>query len=426
MNLLIQQGTIVDPSQKLYVQGDILVLNGKIAKILKRGATKKLPDVPTLNAKGLIVAPGFVDMHTHLREPGFEYKETIESGSKAAAHGGFTSIACMANTEPVNDTVYVTTFIQQRARESSIINIFPIGALSMGLQGKELTSIRSLKEAGCVAISDDGNPVLNSGLMRQALEYTQSLHIPVIVHAEDKTLSPLGVMHEGAHATKLGLKGIPTASEEIIVSRDIILSKLTKAHVHFAHVSTSGSVTAIERAKKENLPITAEVTPHHLTLIDEDVRLYDTHGKMSPPLRSRDDIRSLKRALKKGIIDAFATDHAPHSVLEKEVPFEVAQNGVIGLETALPITLSLVHEKVLTLPEFIQKWTLNPARILHLSKGTLRVGADADITIFDLNQKIEIDQKHFYSKSINSPFVGWKCRGQVRYTLVSGKIVYET
>ncbi|OGQ33624.1 MAG: dihydroorotase, partial [Deltaproteobacteria bacterium RIFCSPLOWO2_01_FULL_38_9] len=373
MKLVIKNGTVIDPSQKLNAKKDILVEDGKIKKI----GTINENITTTIDAKGLIVTPGFIDMHTHLREPGEEHKETIRTGSEAAARGGFTTIVCMANTNPVNDNAYVTQFIKLKSKTDSHINIYPIGALSKGMRGEELSEIGSLKEAGCVGISDDGNPVMNSYLMRKALDYCRHFHLPIISHCEDHYLKGKGMINEGLHSTILGLRGNPSASEEIMVARDIALAHLTKAHVHLAHISTEAAVRLIADAKKRRVPVTCEVTPHHLFLTDEAVKNYDTHFKMAPPLRSSKDCIALKRALKENIIDAFATDHAPHSTLEKNIEFEEAAFGVIGLETALSITFKLVKEKVLTLSQWVEKWTLRPAQILNLPKGTLKIGADA-------------------------------------------------
>jgi len=424
LELLIKNGTVVDPSQRLYAQRDLLISNGKIKKIIPPH-THKYPVDHTIDAKGLIVCPGWIDMHTHLREPGQEHKETIASGSQAAARGGFTTIVVMANTDPVNDNAYITQFIRMKAQTDSRVHILPVGALSKGLKGEELAEIGSLKDAGCVAISDDGHPVMNSYLMRKALDYCKQFDLPIISHAEDSHLVGQAVMHEGLHSMTLGLRGNPSAAEEIMVARDIALADLTSAHVHFAHISTQGALRLIRDAKKRRVRISAEVTPHHLFLTDSAVAHYDPNFKMSPPLRTETDLKALRMGLKQNVIDAFATDHAPHSTLEKDLEFENAANGVIGLETALPITLKLVHDKTLTLPQFISKWTLGPAKILKLNKGTLKVGQDADITIFDPDKPIRIDKEEFESKSRNTPFHGWKCHGKIHYTIVGGKIVYQ-
>lgn len=426
MNLLIKNGILVDPTQKIHAKRDILILNGRVSKIFKPSDSRKLPSQTEIfDATGFIVSPGFIDMHTHLREPGHEYKETIKTGSQAAAAGGFTTIVCMANTNPVNDNPYVTHFIKLKAQQEAIINVFPVGALSKGLQGKELSEIGSLKEAGCVAISDDGHTVMNSYLMKKALDYCKLFDLPIVSHAEDRELVADGLIHEGEESARLGLRGNPSASEEIIVARDIALSELTGAPIHFAHISTAAAVRHIEDAKKRKVRISAEVTPHHLFLTETDVADFNANAKMSPPLRTRKDTEALKWGLKNNCIDAFATDHAPHSVLEKEIEFDLAAFGVIGLETALPVTLKLVHDKILTLSQFIEKWTSGPAKILKLKKGALKVGSDADITIFDPHQKIQINKEGFKSKSRNTPFHQWKGQGKIIATIVGGNIVYK-
>ncbi|OGQ14999.1 MAG: dihydroorotase [Deltaproteobacteria bacterium RIFCSPHIGHO2_02_FULL_40_11] len=424
MKCVIKNGFVIDPAQNIKAKKDILIVDGKIQKMSSEKLSTKNCD-QVIDAKDRIVCPGLIDMHTHLREPGFEHKETIATGSKAAAAGGFTSIACMANTDPVNDNAYITQFIKLKAEQEAVVNVYPIGALSKGLQGENLSEIGSLKEAGCIAISDDGNPVMNSYLMRKALDYCRHFNLPIISHCEDTHLVGRGVMNEGLHSTALGLRGNPTTSEEIMVARDIALSELTKSHVHFAHISTEAAVRLIRDAKKRKVRVSCEVTPHHLFLTDDQVSTYDTNFKMAPPLRGKEEQNALKKALKEGVIDTFATDHAPHSVLEKQIEFENAAYGVIGLETALPLTLKLVDEKVLSLEKLIEKWTVNPARILGLKKGTLKKGWDADITIFDPKKSIQIHRDKLFSKSKNTPFHGWKLKGQVIYTLVGGKIVFQ-
>lgn len=421
MSLLIKQGMIVDPSQKLHSICDVWINEGKIFKISKK--IDASADT-VIDARGCIVAPGFIDMHTHLREPGDEHKETIATGAKAAAAGGFTSVVCMANTEPVNDNPFVTQSIRFRAEREAVVNVYPVGALSKGLRGEALSEIGALHDAGCVAISDDGRPVMNSRLMRKALEYCKAFGLTVISHAEDLNLVGDGAMNEGIQSTVLGLRGIPAQAEEILVARDIALSELTQSPVHFAHISTRAAARLIENAKRRSIPVTAEVTPHHLFLTDKHLSTYDSSFKMSPPLRTEYDIQALRKALKQNMIDAFATDHAPHSVLEKEIEFEEASFGVIGLETALPITFQLVEQKIVTLPQFIEKWTIGPAKILKLKKGTLKAGADADVTIFDPKARFKIDKETFKSKSRNTPFHAMKGCGKVRYTIVGGKVVY--
>lgn len=422
--LLIKNGWMIDPSQKINGKKNILIEDGKIKKILPSNTTPQTAD-EVIDAKNHIVAPGLVDIHTHLREPGQEHKETIQSGSAAAAAGGFTSVVCMANTDPVNDTAYITQYIRYKAQRESCVNVFPVGALSKGLKGEELAEIGSLKEAGCVAISDDGRTVMNSYLMRKALEYCKYFDLTIISHCEDLHLVGQGVMNEGRHSTLLGLRGNPAASEEIMVARDVALSEWTAGRVHIAHVSTPGALRILEDAKKRKVPITAEVTPHHLFLTEDHVASYNTDFKMAPPLRTEPTLKQLRMALKTGVIDCFATDHAPHSVLEKNVEFEMAAPGVIGLETALPVTLKLVEEKILTLSQWVHLWTDAPANILKLPKGTLKIGADADVIIFDPKASVTIDREKLKSKSKNTPFHGWQCHGKVKYTFVGGQCVYR-
>lgn len=423
MRLLIKRGIIVDPSQRLQLRGDLLIEEGKISRISKK--IDALAD-DTLDVNGCIVAPGFIDMHAHLREPGGEHKETIATGAAAAAAGGFTSIVCMANTDPVNDNPFVTQFIQMKAEREAAVHVYPVGALSKGLKGEDLSEIGGLREAGCIAISDDGHPVMNSLLMRKALEYCGAFGLPIISHAEDLNLVGRGVIHEGTESNRLGLRGIPAQAEEIIVARDIALSELTGGAVHFAHLSAKAAVRLIKDAKRRKIRVTAEVTPHHLFLTEKHLSGYPTDFKMAPPLRTSDDVKALRQALKENIIDAFATDHAPHSPLEKEIEFEEASFGVIGFETALPITFQLVENKTLTLPQFIAKWTIGPATILKLRKGTLKAGADADVTIFDPTATFKINKETFKSKSRNTPFHGMKGHGKVLYTIVRGNIIYAS
>jgi dihydroorotase len=366
-----------------------------------------------------------IDIHTHLREPGYEYKESIESGSAAAVAGGFTSIACMANTNPVNDDAAVTEYILDKARAVGLAQVFPIGAVSVGLAGERLAEIGELKQAGVVGISDDGKSVMNSQLMRRALEYAGMFGLPVISHCEDTNLAAHGVMHEGRVSTELGLRGIPAQAEDIMVARDIALAELTGGRLHIAHVSTAGAVRLVRDAKARGLRVTAEVTPHHLFLTDEAVRGYDPNTKMYPPLRTAADAEALRQALKDGTIDAIATDHAPHDLADKEVEFDQAPVGIIGLETSLPLTLRLVNEGVLTLAEAIAKLTWEPSQVLGLDKGTLQVEADADVTLIDVQTDYVVDRREFRSKSRNSPFHGWTLKGRAVMTLCAGKVVYS-
>jgi dihydroorotase len=353
------------------------------------------------------------------------YKESIESGSAAAVAGGFTSIACMANTNPVNDDAAVTEYILDKARAIGLVQVFPIGAVSVGLAGERLAEIGELKQAGVVGVSDDGKSVMNSQLMRRALEYAGMFGLPVIAHCEDTDLAAHGVMHEGQVSTELGLRGIPAQAEDIMVARDIALAELTGGRLHIAHVSTAGAVRLVRDAKARGLPVTAEVTPHHLFLTDAAVRGYDPNTKMYPPLRTAADVEALRQSVKDGTIDAIATDHAPHDLADKEVEFDRAPVGIIGLETSLPLTLRLVEEGVLSLTDAIAKLTWGPAQVLGLAKGTLRVGADADVTLIDAQTEYTVDRREFRSKSRNSPFHGWTLRGRAVMTICTGNIVYS-
>lgn len=439
MNLLLKNVRVLDPASGIDGQMDVLVEGTKITEIRQgipeseggwdgpKGGPKDPAHLSggVIDGTGKVLVPGLIDMHCHLREPGFEYKETIESGSKAGAAGGYTSLVCMANTLPVNDTRAVTEYILRQARERALTNIFPIGAVTKELKGESLAEIGELKEAGVVALSDDGKPLLNAGLLRRALEYASSFGLTIISHCEDLNLVGQGVMNEGFVSTTLGLRGIPNAAEEVIVLRDITLAELTGAPLHIAHVSTAGSVRAIREAKARGVKVTAETTPHHFTLTDEAVRGFDPNTKMNPPLRTAKDVAAVIVGLRDGTLDAIATDHAPQTAIEKDVEFEYAANGIIGLETALPLTLKLVQEGHLTLMEAIEKLTLKPARILGLSKGELKVGADADLTLIDLNRKQTIEVSKFKSKSRNSPFQGWELKGFAVLTIVAGKVVYR-
>ena len=426
MSILIKGGRIIDPSQGIDGKGNVLIENGKIKSYPK--TTKKYEndlDVKVIDAKGKIVSPGLVDIHVHLREPGFEHRETIRTGCESAAAGGFTSIVCMPNTNPVNDNASVTEYILLKARTEGIVNVFPIGAITKGELGETLAQIGEMYQAGCVGVSDDGMPVMNSKVMRHAMEYVQAFDIPVLSHAEDKDLSGSGVMNEGEVSTQLGLAGIPCASEDVMVSRDITVAELTGSHLHICHVSTAGSVRLIRAAKKRGVKVTAEVTPHHFTLTDEAVGRYDTNAKMNPPLRGKKDREAVIEGLKDGTLDAIATDHAPHSEDEKKVEFDLAPFGIVGLETALPLSLKLVEDGALTINQMISKLTNSPSDVLNLGKGTLKIGDDADVVIFNPDQEITIDREEFHSKSKNSPFDGWKLKGKVNYTIVNGEIVYS-
>jgi len=427
MRILIEGGRVVDPANGVDAVLDVWVEDGRIAALGPQRPTRGAPPPDrVLDARGKVVCPGFVDLHVHLREPGREDMETIATGTRAAARGGFTSICAMPNTNPVNDNQSVTEFVLDRAKKEGAVNVFPVGAITKGQKGEELAEIGELVGAGCVAISDDGKPVMNAEIMRRALEYASLFEIPVIQHAEDSNMVGTGSMHEGFVSTELGIRGIAAASEAIIVARDLILAELTGSHYHVAHVSTAEAIRMIREAKTKGLPVTCEVTPHHFTLTDEAVRSFSTNTKMAPPLRSTRHVEALKAGLSDGTIDAIATDHAPHTIQEKEVEFDYAANGVVGLETAFACgVMVLVEGEVLTLNQLIAHLTCDPARIFHLPKGTLSVGADADVTIVDPTREWVVNVRKFASKSRNSPFEGWKLRGEVLATIVGGKVVWE-
>ena len=424
MGVLIKNGRVIDPSQSLDMVSDIYVQGDRVKEISGRIDTPRKSDT-VIDASGQIVAPGLVDIHVHLREPGYEHKETIKTGCLAAAAGGFTSIVCMPNTNPINDNASVTEYILLKARTEGIVNVFPIGAITKGEKGAELADIGEMCEAGCVAISDDGMPVTDSGLMRKAMEYVRPFGIPVITHAEDIGLSAGGVMNEGFTSTELGLRGIPAASEEVGVVRDIILCELTGTPLHICHVSTKGSVRLVRAAKKRGAKVTAEATPHHFTLTDKEVYGYNTNAKMNPPLRTQEDVDAIIEGIVDGTIDVIATDHAPHSQDEKNVEFDLAPFGIVGLETALSLSLELVEKGIITLEEMIKKLTIVPSEIVGIERGTLAPGSIADLVVFDPGESRTIDPGEFFSKSRNTPFSGWELKGVVSNTIVSGKVVFS-
>jgi len=426
--LLIKNGRVIDPANGIDDQRDIIVEQGKIVAVRPGGTGKGKENgaEQIIDARGKIVVPGLIDMHVHLREPGHEYKETIRTGCRAAASGGFTSLACMPNTQPVNDNQSVTEYILDRARRQGCVTVFPVGAITQGLKGEALAEMGELRAAGAVAVSDDGKTVHNSELMRRALEYARTFNLPVICHCEDMAMTAGGAMNESFTSTRLGLKGIPNAAEEIVVARDIALAELTGCPVHIAHVSTEGAVRIIRDAKSRGVQVTAETAPHYFTLTEEQVAAFDTSVKVNPPLRSARDVAAIKEGLQEGVLDVIATDHAPHSSLEKDVEFDYASPGMVGLETALPLSLQLVAQGIVSLPALVATMTVHPAKILGIPKGTLSPGSDADITIIDVSMKTCIDVRKFYSKSRNSPFHGWELDGGAVYTIVKGTVIKDS
>ena len=424
--ILIKNGRVLDPANNTDVLLDIFIEDGIIRET---GVNLQAPahaEDMVIDVTGMWVVPGLIDMHVHLRDPGWPHKETIATGTRAAAAGGFTTICPMANTDPVTDTESVVKYILSAAKENGVVHVAPIGSVTKGLMGQELSDIGEMQAAGICAISDDGKAVENAALFKTALKYAAKLELPVLTHAEDPKLTGKGQISAGSHAKKLGLTGIPNESEEILIARDIILARAAKARLHICHVSTAEGLEHVRAAKEQGLAVTAEVCPHHFTLADEDIPGCDTNYKMSPPLRSRKDVEALKAALKDGTICVIATDHAPHHEDDKNCEFEQAANGIIGLETAVPLCITeLVQPGVLTPLELIAKLTINPARILGLDKGTLSVGKMADVTIIDPSVKYNIDKETFHSKSRNMPFNGRAVQGKVMYTLVNGEVVYS-
>ena len=427
MTLVIKNGRVIDPANSLDEPKDLLIHKGRIKAIESPGSISfeagEKPSV--IDAKGCVVCPGLIDMHVHFREPGFEYKETITSGCQSAAAGGFTSVAVMPNTNPVNDTRAVTEHILSLARAEGIINVYPIAAITQKLEGERLSEMADLKNAGAIAFSDDGRPVMNNELMRRAFEYSKMFKLPLIQHSEMLDLTEGGCMNEGMVSTELGLKGMPAEAEDIMVYRDIALLEKTGGQLHVAHISSKNSVDLVRQAKSRGLSVTCEVAPHHFTLTDEAVRGYDTNTKMSPPLRTIDDVKAIKEGLQDGTIDIIATDHAPHDIADKQVEYQNACFGIVGLETALPLSLKLVDEKILSMGDVIKKLTSTPADIFNLEAGSLSLDNEADLLIFNPNLEYSIDISKFHSKSKNSPFDGWKVKGKVIRTLVKGKTVYS-
>jgi len=424
MRLVLRSGRVIDPANNLDAVQDVLIADGKIERL---GRNLSVPaDAEVVDANGKIVCPGFIDMHVHLREPGQEYKETVATGTQAAAAGGFTAVCCMANTSPVNDNGAVTDYIRAKARVEGVVRVYPIGAVTKNLRGEELAELAELADAGCVAFSDDGRCVMNAELYRRAMEYTLPFGAPVISHAEDATLSRGASINEGVVSTELGLAGQPAAAEDVMVARDILLAELTGAHVHIAHASTAGAVRLVRDAKARGVRVTAEVTPHHLVLTEDAVRTWDANTKMAPPLRTKRDVEALIEGLTDGTIDCIATDHAPHALSEKEGEYDHAAFGVVGLETAVAVLLDrLVRPGLLPLATLIARWSRDPARLLNLPGGTLAVGAPADVTILDPDAEATVEPSRFQSRSRNTPFGGWTLRGGPWMTLVGGKLVHR-
>jgi dihydroorotase len=424
MNLLIKGGRVIDPCQGI---DDILDIRVKDGVITELGSGLNAGNgVEVIEVAGLLVVPGLIDMHVHLRDPGFEYKEDIVSGSRAAAAGGFTSVACMPNTKPVNDSRAVTSYILDKAKAEAPVNVFPIGTITRGSKGEELVGMTWLKEAGCVALSDDGRPVTDAALMLRALESARDAEILIISHAEELSLAGSGVMNEGGVSRELGVAGIPWAAEDVAVARDVYLAEFAASPIHIAHVSTSGAVRIIRNAKGRGVRVTCETAPHYFSLTEEAVRSCKANAKMNPPLRTAADVAAIRAGLADGTIDAIATDHAPHHRDEKDVEFNKAMNGIIGLETSLPLALGLVGAKIMGIKTMIEKMSLNPARILGIDRGTLQTGKPADITIIDPDLEWVVTAEELASKSKNSPWLGELMKGKAMYTIVGGKVVYKT
>ncbi|MDO9289684.1 MAG: dihydroorotase [Thermodesulfovibrionales bacterium] len=433
MKVLIKNGHIIDPSQGIDGVGDILIEDGKIIEVRSQKSEVRSKEqktrtsnseLRTIDASGLYVFPGLVDMHTHLREPGFEYKETIKTGTLAAVRGGFTTVCAMPNTNPVNDNSSVTDLIIRKAIQEGACTVYPIGAITKGQKGEELAEMGIMHSEGCVAFSDDGRPVMNSLIMRRALEYSKTFNVPLISHCEDMNLSEGGVMNEGLLSVTLGLKGIPSEAEEVMIARDIALAGLTRGRLHIAHVSTEGSVIIIRAAKERGINITAETCPHYFSITEAAVEGYNTNAKVNPPLRTAKDVDAIKQGLKDGTIDVIATDHAPHHRDEKLREFDQSPSGISGLETALGLSLKLVEEGILTMNQLIEKMTINPAKIMGINKGTLKNGSDADVIIVNPDKEFKVESEKFASKGKNTPFEGWVLKGAAVITICKGKI-YE-
>jgi dihydroorotase len=426
MKLHIINAYVVDPSQEFEDKAEILIEEGKIKTLSKgeriKNAAAKDKNTEVFDAQGMYIFPGLIDMHTHLREPGFEHKETIRTGTLAALRGGFTTVCAMPNTNPVNDNAGITEFILKKAEREGNANVLPIGAITKGQKGEELAELSMMLGAGCVAFSDDGHPVASSLIMRRALEYARGFDALIISHSEDPRLSEGGVMNEGLLSISMGLKGVPSVSEEVFIYRDIALAEYTDTRIHIAHVSTEGSVRIIREAKERGVPVTAETCPHYFSLTEDAVADYNTNAKVNPPLRNLRDVQAIKQGLLEGTIDVIATDHAPHSLEEKTREFDNAPFGISGLETALSLSMSLVEEGVLSLKDLIRKLTVNPAYILHINKGTLKEGSDAELCVFDPSREFILDSSMLLSRGKNTPFLGHRMKGQVIATLFKGKL----
>jgi len=423
-SLLVAGGTVVDPANDVHAARDVLIEEGRIAAVAEPG-TIAADGAESVDASGCLVLPGLIDMHVHLREPGYEYKETIETGAQAAAAGGFTAVACMANTDPVNDSAAVTASILDRAREVDLVRVYAIGAVTMGLRGARLAEIGEMRRAGIVAVSDDGQPIMDGELMRRALEYTAMFGIPVIAHEEDRAIAGGGVMNEGAMSLRLGLKGMPAAAETVMVARDIALAEQTGGRVHIAHVSAIGSVELIRAAKARGVPVTGEASPHHFTLTEAAVDGYNSNAKMNPPLRTAADVAAVRAGVRDGTLDVIATDHAPHHRDEKDVEFDAALNGIIGLETAVPLALRLIAEADIPIATLVRAMSTNPAKILGVPGGSVGVGDVADVSVVDPRRRWTVDPAKLRSKSRNTPFGGWEMTGQAVATIVGGRIVHR-
>ena len=423
--IFLKNGRILDPENNIDSSGSVLLEEDRISQISFTNAITPPQDAQVFDLSGKWICPGFIDMHVHLREPGEEYKETIESGTRAAVHGGFTAVACMPNTTPVNDDDAVTTLILAKAKKAGYARVYPVGAISQASKGESLAEFGEMKQAGVVAVSDDGHPVEDSQMMRRALEYSANHDMLIISHPEELSLSRTGVMNEGALSTRMGLRGIPHVAEEIMIYRDIVLAEYTRRPVHIAHISTREAVDLVRRAKARGSQVTTETTPHYFTLIEDAVEGYNTYAKMNPPLRTEDDRLAIREGLQDGTIDAIATDHAPHSSVEKKVEFDLAANGIIGLETSISLTLELVRSGLISETKMVELMSVNPARILGVAGGSLTVGKRADLTIIDPDVSFVYTEKSVVSKSHNSPFLDREMQGKAVLTIVNGRIVYD-